>query len=863
MYLSGKNVRQREEFNLNWFFYHGEEERLPGERDTAEYRPVKLPHDWSLEYPYNEQAISCGSGGYVETGIGWYRKVFQVNPEAVTGGRVVLHFDGAYMLTQVWINGHYLGRHVYGYTPFEWDITDLLRCDGKDNVVDVKVDNSAQPSSRWYSGSGITRDVWICGVKEIHIAPYGVWIRQPQVTGNIAHISVETRVCVPRISGNHHDAGIVVNINEEKNTVPGTVLVETSIYGPDGKLCIQEQTGDAMIGNEDPGQKAGDETGNGSKVEERIFCQDFSLLSPVLWNVENPALYQVVTKVYADGVIMDEVHTLTGLRDARFDSDQGFLLNGLRVKLNGVCIHHDGGCVGAAVHPQIWERRLEKLKRMGVNAVRMSHNPPDPALLDLCDRMGLLVMDEAFDEWRILKGKELGSNTHESRGYSEWFDSCYEEDLRTMLLRDRNHPSIIIWSIGNEVPEQTVPDGYLTARHLKSICKELDPDRAVTQANDQICAEPWEAKVEFLNELDVVGYNYVNRWRTRRETLYDDDKRAHPNWCMIGTENSGLGGVRGEYLMEVQERAGWWKQPYYSAPVEIGKLLHYTMTHDHIAGDFMWTGIDYLGEAHWPAHASSAGVLDTCGFEKDSFYFYQSIWKRSEPMVHLLPHWNLDVKEGTIIQVLGYTSCESAELFLNGKSYGRKAYAYPAYGMTQQYGHYDKTPVPVNTDDLFLSWDVPYEPGCIELVGYVDGKEAARHVVRTAGAPAVVRLSCYRQEMKGDGLDIAQIEAELLDAQGNLCVQADTELTFTVEGPACVIAVDNGNPQEMGSLKENHIHAFHGRALAIIQSTADKKDIVKSSTAQYGSLQTGAEHCTVSVRAEGLLGDSISISVAN
>ncbi len=857
MYLTGKDVRQRENFNLNWFFYHGEEDRTPGEGNTAAYRPVKLPHDWSLEYPFDESAISCGSGGYVETGIGWYRKYFQVNPEAVTGGRVVLHFEGAYMLAQVWINGQYLGRHVYGYTPFEWDITDFLSRDGSENVVDVKVDNSAQPSSRWYSGSGITRNVWISGVREVHVAPYGVWVRHLEVTGEKARLGVETRVCVP---GNPvEDIGAGKIIHEEGCNAPETVLVETSIYGPDGVLCIQEQTEEAkteeaktereIAGQQDTeSQEAGSRTGKDGGVLEFVFHQEFILLSPVLWEIKNPALYKVVTKVYADGILQDEISTLTGFRDARFDSEQGFLLNGVRVKLNGVCIHHDGGCVGAAVHPQIWERRLEKLKRMGVNAVRMSHNPPDSALLDLCDRMGLMVMDEAFDEWRILKGKELGSNTHESRGYSEWFDSCHEEDIRTILLRDRNHPSIIIWSIGNEVPDQTVPEGYLTARHLKSICKELDPERAVTQANDQICAEPHAATEEFLNELDVVGYNYVGRWRTRMETFYDEDKRAYPSRCMIGTENGGLGGVRGEYLLTMQEWAGLWKRPYYSAPVEIGKLLHFTMTHDYVAGDFMWTGIDYLGEAHWPAHSASAGVLDTCGFEKDSFYFYQSIWKRSEPMVHLLPHWNLDIKEGTILPVLGYTSCNSAELFLNGKSYGKKAYSYPAYGMTELYGHFDKEPAPVNTDDLFLSWDVPYEPGCIELVGYVDGKEAARHVVRTAGAPVAVRLSCYRQEMKGDGLDIAQIEACILDAQDNLCVQADTELTFTVNGPASVMAVDNGNIEEMESMKGNHIHAFHGQALAIIQSTGE---------------EDGIGQCTVSVRAEGLTGDSILITVVS
>lgn len=387
MYLTGKDVRQKETFNLNWFFYLGEEEKTPGDKDTAGYRPVKLPHDWSLEYPFDEAARSCGSGGYVRTGTGWYKKIFRVNPDAVKDGRAVLHFEGAYMLAQVWLNGQSLGRHVYGYTPFEWDITDLLKTDGSENVVDVKVDNSAQPNSRWYSGSGITRNVWICGMKDIHVAPYGVWIRQPEVSEEQAQIHMETRVCV-----NHRNRASYEGTAPEEND---EITVETGIYAPDGSLCMQERTAQSQ------------QIAAGVR-EELLFCQDFLLESPVLWDTENPALYKAVTKIYKDGLLLDEVCTVTGFRNVRFDSTQGFLLNGVRVKLNGVCVHHDGGCAGAAVHPQIWERRLEKLKAMGVNAVRMSHNPPDPALLDLCDRMGLMVMDEAFDEWRIMKGKELG-----------------------------------------------------------------------------------------------------------------------------------------------------------------------------------------------------------------------------------------------------------------------------------------------------------------------------------------------------------------------------------------------------------------------------------------------------------------------
>ncbi len=840
MYLQRNDSRNTECFNLDWFFYHGGKEQVPGEKDITEYNSIKLPHDWSLSYPFNEDAASRGSGGYVETGVGWYRKIFSVNPAAVTGKKVILLFDGVYMLARVWVNGSFLGEHIYGYTPFEWDITGLLKKDGSENSIDVRVDNSAQPNSRWYSGSGITRNVWLLGVNDTHVSSYGIYVRQKTIDENKAVFTVETKV---------HTA-----YDPDFCKKSDSIQLETSICLADGTVILQQMT------------KADDLTGtklikNESNAAEILsFLQCIELVSPMLWDIHSPYLYKTIVRVYQDGILKDEKIQHTGFRDITFDSQQGFLLNGNRVKLNGVCIHHDGGCVGAAVHPQIWERRLVKLKDMGVNALRMAHNPPDPELLDLCDRLGLMVMDEAFDEWQILKWKELGSNTSASRGYSEWFENCHEEDLRIMLLRDRNHPSVILWSIGNEVPEQTAKDGHLLARHLKEICHELDPDRMITQGNDQICAEPNAARDEFLKELDVVGYNYVNRWRTRMETLYDDDKRKYPNRCMIGTENQSISGVRGEYMLSMQDRAGWWKHPYFSAPVAVGKLLHYTMSHDYVAGDFMWTGIDYLGEAHWPSHAASAGVMDMCGFEKDSYYFYKSIWNRKELMVHLLPHWNLDIEEGTILPVLGYTNCDSTELFLNGRSYGKKAYAYPAYGMTERYGHFDKEPVPVNTDDLFLSWDVPYIPGCIELVGYKDGKEAARHTVRTALAPAMVRLSAYKKTVVLDGLDVVQIEAEILDSDGNLCVQADTELTFSADGALKVIAVDNGNTEDMESRKANHIHAFHGKAFAVLQSVSQKEWQERGKDSGLEESCTVPKECKINVHAAGLQAESICVS---
>lgn len=392
------------------------------------------------------------------------------------------------------------------------------------------------------------------------------------------------------------------------------------------------------------------------------------------------------------------------------------------------------------------------------------------------------------------------------------------------------------------MPDQTAPEGYLTARHLKSICKSIDPLRAVTQANDQIAAEPRAAREEFLNELDVVGYNYVGRWRTRAETYYDEDKRKHPSWCMIGTENSGLGGMRGRYLFGMEEKAGWWMRPYYSAPIEVGRLLRYTMTHDYVAGDFMWTGIDYLGESHWPNRSANAGVLDTCGFAKDSFYFYQSIWRRDIPVAHLLPHWNMDVDQGTILQVLGYTNCDSAELILNGKSYGKKAYSYPDYGMTQTYGHFDKEPIPANTDNLFLGWDVPYEPGYVELVGFKDGKEVVRDRVETAGEPYAIRLNCYQDTLAADGLDVGQIEIAIVDEKGRLCPQSEQYVQLSVEGAGELIGIDNGNSASHESMKGSGIHVSAGQAFAVIQSTGR------------------AGKCVVRVEAEGLQSAGIELS---
>ena len=782
MYLQHVNPRAEEFFGFDWHFKLAETDGdAPGTGFTG-YRPVQLPHDWSVEYPFDENAPSLGSGGYVKTGIGWYKKRFAV-ATACKGRRISLQFDGAYMCTRVMLNGVALGEHVYGYTPFEYDITDVLHYD-KENELAVRVDNSQQPNSRWYTGSGITRDVWLRAVGPVHIPSYGIFITT-RPDREDALVDVETKI----VSAGGGEARLV-----------------TTIFDENGAACAQEETRVELL------------------AASTVIKQAILLPAPKLWSHETPYLYTAVSEIKSETKsnrrTLDKTETVFGVRTVEFHPDRGCHINGRHVKLNGVCLHHDGGAVGAAVPAKLWERRLVLLKEMGANAIRMAHNPPDPALLDLCDRLGFYVMDEAFDEWAQLKWKTAGSNTHESRGYSEWFHLHHERDLAAMLYRDRNHPSVIIWSIGNEVPEQTLPDGHLLAKKLRDICRRIDPTRPVTQGNDQICAEPYAATADFLNTLDIVGYNYTNRWRTRAETLYHDDKRANPNWLILGTENPAAAGIRGDYS------TGWapspWQRPYFSAPVNVGRLLRFTMTHDYVLGDFMWTGVDHLGESHWPNRSSSSGVMDTCGFVKDHYFLYQSIW-RDEPMIHVFPHRNLaEDLAGTappVLPVLCYTNCAYGELFVNGKSYGRKAKSYPQYGMSEQYGHFDTPLISANTDDLFLSWDVPFEPGEMVAIGYsTQGDELCRHEIKTAGAPAAIIASADTDILQADGRDIAHIQVTFADAAGVPNPVASNPVTVGIDGPAELIGIDNGNPVCYSPFKGSTMAAHNGMLLAILRA---------------------------------------------
>lgn len=770
-FLKEKSPRTREFFGFDWQFALTDCLEIPEE--TAEWRPVQLPHDWSVDYPVEESAPSCGSGGYARTGIGWYRRSFTVKRDPAE--QISLYFEGVYMNCDIWLNGKYIGGHIYGYTSFELNITDAL-IHGENQIL-VRVDNSHQPGSRWYTGSGITRPVYLMKTQALHIKTWGVYITTPEITEEKAVVRVETRI---------------KGAFDRKH-----VRLETSVCR-NGKICVREET--AVPFKDDP-----------------ALLQYLDLPAPERWDIDSPVLYTLVSRVYEEEILTDEVETPFGVREIAYDTEQGFSLNGRKVILQGVCIHHDGGCVGAAVPPKIWERRLKKLKEMGTNALRFSHNPPDPALLDLADQMGFVVMDEAFDEWENMKGKEFGSNTHESRGYSEWFTTCWQQDMTAMMLRDRNHPSIIMWSVGNEVREQVIPEGWNIAKELVGLCHSLDPSRPTTQACDQVKAEPQMAYTEFLEQLDIVGVNYTDRWRERTETFYDEEKREHPDWLLMGSEDGSVGGVRGDYRVRPAEGHGR-RSVYHAKMLKAEKLWKFIRTRPYVLGSFMWTGIDYLGECFWPNKGASSGVIDTCGFEKDGFYFYQSQWVKERPVLYVCPHLNLKLEQGEIYPVVVYTNCFTAELLMDGKSYGVKCYEFPAQGMTQVYSHFDRPMAPITTNDLHLTWDIPYIGQELTVIGRdINGKEIARQTLRRTGTPVALSVSADRQSLAADGMDVVQLEITLRDADGRLVPDHDLPVSVKVTG-GNLLGMDNGNPACRELYRSGVRESFHGMAYAIVRA---------------------------------------------
>lgn len=814
---AGVAPRVRESFDFGWKFFKGD---APGAQDPAfadaAWRSLDVPHDWSVEGPYSQQETAQGS---LPTGIGWYRKRFRL-PESGRGKKIFIEFDGVFENSEVWINGQYLGKRPFGYIGFQYDMTPHVAFGARDNLLAVKVDNSNQPNSRWYTGSGIYRHTWLTTLNPVHVAHWGTFVTTPQVSENAASVQVKTKIA-----------------NEGKAVAKCTLV--TAILDRDGKAVQTSET------SQDVGA-------NG----EYEFVQLVKLEKPNLWSVENPYLYKVRSTVRGAAGVEDVYDTPFGIREAIFDADKGFVLNGKRVKINGVCLHHDTGPVGAAVPERMWERRFEILKAMGCNGIRTSHNPMAPEFMDFCDKMGFLVMDEAFDEWRVSKTR--------NNGYTRHFNDWYERDTTDFVRRDRNHPSVVLWSAGNEVGDQAALNGAETLRQLLTVFHREDPTRLVTVGCDRIESEPDSnrARPEFLALMDVVGYNYVDRWRDRIDKYYSIDRAAFPQRRMIGTESSGMGGVRGAYggifpaaapavgavvpaaprTAPLAGRGAPGGAP--GAPGAAGgrggapggmmmmggrgggrpntgteQLWKFVSTYDYVAGDHMWTGIDYLGESRYPSRGATPGVIDLCGFEKDGYYFYQSVWTKT-PMVHLFPHWNWKGREGQFVPVTVYTNCDSVELFINGKSAGTQSYAYPRYGMTERYGNYGPASRRGGTTtDLHLSWSIPYEPGTLRAVGAKDGKQIVAEV-RTAGEAAAIDLKVDRGTIAADRRDVTHVIIRIVDAQGRMVPDAASEVTFDVQGEGKLIGVENGNMQDLAGMQSRTRKAFNGMCLAIVQSSA-------------------------------------------
>ena len=772
--------RVRESFDFGWKFQRGD---LAGAQERqfadASWRDLDLPHDWSIEGPFGKDEPGSGPGGYLPTGIGWYRKSFRV-PEADRERVVQIEFDGVYQDSEVWINGQYLGRRPYGYLPFAYELTPHLNFGGE-NLVAVRVDNSSQTNCRWYSGSGIHRHAWLLTTDKLRVAHWGTFITSSQVSPESAIVEVKTRI-----------------INGRKTGSP--CALTTEILDKNGNSVQRQETSQVV--------------GAGTEYE---FVQRITVSKPNLWSPAHPYLYIVRSTVHEAGRAVDVYDTPIGIREAVFDANRGFLLNGEHIKLNGVCLHQEAGSVGSAVPERVWERRLELLREMGCNAIRTSHNPYAEEFLDLCDRMGFLVMNEAFDEWRVAKGQI-------KNGYHVFFGEWHERDLRNFIHRDRNHPSVVLWSAGNEVPDQQDPEGAETLRRLNHIFHAEDPTRPVTVGCDHVYCEPFSemATPEFLAELDIVGYNYVDRWRDRAEKYYSIDREAYPRRRVIGTESPGMGGARGDYSSLFPQASPNDSRPRYHAGenLDVEQLWKFVRTYDYVAGDFMWTGIDYLGEASWPRKGSTSGVIDTCGFRKDGFYFYQSQWT-DKPVLHLFPHWNWRGREGQIVPVTCYTNCDTVELFLNGKSFGVKGYRFPRYGMQDRWANYTaRARVLRTTSDLHLAWDVPYEPGALKAVGVKDGKIVATMEISTTGEPAGVHLVADRMSLIANRRDVAHITVEIHDDRGRMVPVADNSIAFEIEGEGRIIGVDNGDPQSHEDYKAKQRKAFNGLCLAIVQSTA-------------------------------------------
>lgn len=765
-------------FNEDWLFQLADGSFADPQMNDADWRTLRLPHDWGTEYAPDENATTKGGGGFATAGIGWYRKHFTA-PENLADSQVFVWFDGIYMDSTIYLNGQKLYHQGYGYSSFQVDLTDYLV--PGDNVLAVCVDNSHQPNSRWYTGSGIYRNVWLVQTSKVHVAYNGVRCATNAIFPDLDQATLQIRANLTNDGSEPAHAGITYKLYDSEGEM--VCASGTALY------LLPGETSDCMVRPIVP--------------------------HPHLWTDEDPYLYTLVATVVVDEQPVDEVTIRTGIRTATFDCDKGFLLNGQQVKIKGMCVHHDCGLTGSVGYKETWRRRMLTLRDMGCNGLRCAHNPPTPEFLDLCDELGFLVMDEIYDEWMLSKDKVYNYYSQApTYGASQFFKTHAEEELVRMLHRDFNHPSVILWSIGNEVPEQSAIDGAKIMHFLQDICHREDSSRMVTAACDMIAAPPdIRTLPDFVNGLDVVGYNYVARWRERAETFYDEDRQAFPKRRMIGSENDSVGGVRGNYAKKEMMFGGHFGD-YSNATMKHEALWRYTVSHDFVAGDYLWTGIDYLGETWWPSRGAGSAPIDTAGFRKDGFYYFRSIWNQKDITLHLVPHWNWAGEEGTFKPVICYTNCDEVKLYLNDRLVGTQGYTCPRYGFKNRWG--DDRKVHPTTNDLHLQWTVPYEPGTLRAEGYRDGEKVAETIIETTGAPT--RLVAEPDSTTLQKAGIAQIELSTRDAAGRYVPDATPTISCKVEGPAHLVGMDAGNLRDLTVWSAPQRDMFAGLLLAVIQA---------------------------------------------
>ena len=780
---------QRSEYLLEkgWKFTKGEvsNAEAPSFNDTK-WETVTIPHDWAIFGPFDKNndlqnvavtqnfetqaSLKTGrTGGLPYVGTGWYRTTFHSTP----GKQTTLIFDGAMSEARVFVNGKEACFWPYGYNSFYCDVTGLVNEDGKNNVLAVRLENRPQ-SSRWYPGAGLYRNVHVVTTEKIHVPVWGTQITTPFVKDEYASVCLHTTI-----------------LNAEKTEL----TVTTDIVDADGQV-VSTKTNKGYINHNQP------------------FTQNFIVEQPKLWSPETPILYKAVSKIYAGDTLLDTYTTRFGIRTIEYVPDKGFYLNGKRRKFQGVCNHHDLGPLGAAVNVAALRHQLTLLKDMGCDAIRTSHNMPAPELVELCDEMGFMMMLEPFDEWDIAKC---------DNGYHRFFNEWAEKDMVNMLRQYRNNPCVVMWSIGNEVPTQWSPEGYKVAKFLQDICHREDPTRPVTCGMDQVKSVLANG---FAAMLDIPGLNY-------RAHMYDEAYERLPQNLILGSETSSTVSSRGVYKFPVERKAGAMYDDHQSSSYDLEYCswsnipdIDFARAEDHdwTIGQFVWTGFDYLGEPSpydtnaWPNHSSMFGIIDLASIPKDRYYLYRSVWNKEAETLHILPHWNWEGREGEKTPVFVYTNYPSAELFINGKSYGR------------QTKRKDGT---VENRYRLMWYDAVYQPGEVKVVAYDEqGNPAAEKTIRTAGKPHHIELVTDRTSLQADGKDLAYVTLRIVDKDGNLCPNDGRLVSFKVKGAGEYRASANGDPTCLDLFHKPEMHAFGGMLTVIVQSGEKVGDIELQATAK-------------------------------